>query len=525
MPRRSKHVTALVLTWAGLTGLGAAPQAAPTASPPAKPPTATPVPAAAPALPNAHGSEKPTTSEKVPPAPPDAFDRALAAHYHGDPVEGAQLFYWFIHTNSQLADAYPWAQFFLAEDLAKLGFTQAAVSYFAVVARDRAKPEILPLALADLEKLSEAGPVDEDLVFRELIYGTEFGRLSPALKDFVEFHRGQVDFREGRVRWGERHFKAIRPTSDYFAKARELQAVYHLTHDGDVHGVLGEFLSLAKDPKTPLEVRNEARINAARLAYEEKDYPHALELYDSVQLPVLDPGRGAIYLERAWVLYRLNDLSRTSGFLVALDAPSFKNLFLPEKYLLRALVYKDKCHYLPAKRAAREFRRKFSRSLTAVRNRDDLLEDARIRQAALETGPVAKAQRRVDQIQLEKDQINRYVAQFAAPGLTARLREIYDLTESEALRQKQLLLQDALYEVADKMLRAEENLRLLDYEVGLDMYRRIKRNEFKAAAVIEDAPIVGREMRFDFNDEYWNDELRSYRLFLKSRCAEVGAAE
>jgi hypothetical protein len=496
--------------------MGAAPAPTP-AKAPASPPTA----ANAPAAPSA---AKAPAAEKVAPAPPETFDKALDAHYRNDPEEAAKLFYWFIHTNSQLADAYPWSQFFLAEDLAKLGFTQAAVSYLAVVARDRAKPEILPLALADLQKLSEAGPVDEDLVFRELIYGTELGRLSPGLKDFVEFNRGRIDLQEGRTRWAERHFKAIRPGSVFFAKARELQAIYRLTHDDDVQGALEEFLSLAKDAKTPLEVRNEARINAARLMYENKDYPHALELYDSVQLPVLDPGRGAIYLERAWVLYRLRDLSRTFGFLVALDAPSFRNLFLPEKYLLRALVYKDKCHYLPAKRAAREFRRKFSRSLTAVRNRDDLIEDARLRQAALETGPVAKSQRRVDQIQLEKDQINRYAGTFAGVGLTARLREIYDLTESEALRQKQLLMQSALFEVADKMLRAEENLRLLDYEVGLDMYRRVKRNEVKAV-VIEDPPITGNEVPFDFNGEYWNDELRSYRLFLKSRCTEVGAAE
>src|SRR5262249_43415976 len=154
------------------------------ASPPAAAPApsaATPAPAApasaAAAAPAPDGGKAAPPAEKVQAAPPDTFDKALDAHYHDDPVEAAKLFYWFIHTNSQLADAYPWCQFFLAQDLAKLGFTQAAVSYLAVVARDRAKPEILPLALAELQRLSEEGPVDEDLVFRELIYGTDLGRL------------------------------------------------------------------------------------------------------------------------------------------------------------------------------------------------------------------------------------------------------------------------------------------------------------------------------------------------------------
>src|SRR5450432_492356 len=278
---RLKHAAALALTWVGIMSLGAAPAAAPPAKPaPAAAPAATPpatpapapaAPAAAPSTAAAPDGGKAPPVEKVQTAPPETFDKALDAHYNNHPAEAALNFYWFIHTNSQLADAYPWCQFFLAEDLAKLGFTQAAVSYLAVVARDRAKPEILPLALAELQKLAEEGPVDEDLVFRELIYGTELGRLSPGLKDFVEFHRGQIDFQEGRVRWGERHFKAIRPGSVFFAKARELQAVYHLTHDDDVQGALEEFLALAKDPKTPPDVRNEARINAARLLYEAKD--------------------------------------------------------------------------------------------------------------------------------------------------------------------------------------------------------------------------------------------------------------
>src|SRR5450755_992493 len=179
-----KHAAALALTWAGLMSLGAAPPAP--APPPAKPAVAPAPPAAAPAAPTSGPKDpaapapgKPAAPpEKVAPAPPDTFDKALDAHYHDDPAEAARLFYWFIHTNSQLADAYPWSQFFLAQDLARLGFSQAAVSYLSVVARDRAKPEILPLALAELQKLSEEGPVDEDLVFRELIYGTELGRLS-----------------------------------------------------------------------------------------------------------------------------------------------------------------------------------------------------------------------------------------------------------------------------------------------------------------------------------------------------------
>ena len=70
------------------------------------------------------------------------------------------------------------------------------------------------------------------------------------------------------------------------------------------------------------------------------------------------------------------------GILTTLDAPSFRDEFLPDKYLLRALIYRDLCHYLPAKRAAKELTRRFADSLEAIREREDLTQDARLRRAA-----------------------------------------------------------------------------------------------------------------------------------------------
>ena len=60
----------------------------------------------------------------------------------------------------------------------------------------------------------------------------------------------------------------------------------------------------------------------------------------------------------------------------------FRDEFLPDKYLLRALIYRDLCHYLPAKRAAKELTRRFADSLEAIRERDDLTQDLRLRRAA-----------------------------------------------------------------------------------------------------------------------------------------------
>ena len=116
------------LFFVGMGSRGAAPAAPPPAA------------AAHPATPRSRRSPPvPAKSQEhpIPPPPPDTFDKALAAHYKGDAEEGARGFYWVLATSLQTAENYPWAQYFLALDLEKLGFTQAAIAYLVTVAKDR----------------------------------------------------------------------------------------------------------------------------------------------------------------------------------------------------------------------------------------------------------------------------------------------------------------------------------------------------------------------------------------------------
>ncbi|HVE85775.1 MAG TPA: hypothetical protein VND93_23130, partial [Myxococcales bacterium] len=63
--------------------------------------------------------------------------------------------------------------------------------------------------------------------------------------------------------------------------------------------------------------------------------------------------------------------------------------------------------------------------------------------------------------------------------------------------------------------------RLMDYEVGLKLYERIKRGS-KITKDVEEPPLERNQVGFPFDGEYWNDELRNYRVSLKSRCFEGG---
>jgi hypothetical protein len=467
---------------------------------------------------------EPKAQEAPKPARPEEFEEALALHHRGASRDAAPRFYAYLRGSARTADNYEWAQFFLADDLWRLGFSHAAVVYWADVAKTRSRAEILPEALAKLEEVTTQTAYDEELVEREVLFGTDFGFIPPSALDYVQFHKGMAAYKTGNLRWAWNHFDKLHPGTAYAARAKLVHAVHKMTQKNDVEGALADFEALAKEPSAPREVRNEAKISAARLYFERGEYERAHQGYDSVDLPELDPGRGQLYLEKAWTFYRRGDASRAMGLLLALDAPSFRELFLPEKYILASLIYKDRCHYLPAKRAVRGYIRRFKRALTLIHERGNLKEDPRLFKAALEQDDRARrAEQFVDLLQRERDLIDQLASRFDKSGLTRALRQIYDRELAEATRQREVLLKSSLEAAADRLLRGEEQVRLLEYEIGLDFFKRVKKGLASSASAVRDEPVLPAEIAYVFDGEYWNDELKDYRLFLPSRCAAVEA--
>ena len=65
-------------------------------------------------------------------------------------------------------------------------------------------------------------------------------------------------------------------------------------------------------------------------------------------------------------------------------------------------------------------------------------------------------------------------------------------------------------------------------EVGLDIFKRLKAEEARLGA---EKPLVipydSENVYYEFDTEFWNDELHSYEFFINSRCFEAtgGAAK
>jgi hypothetical protein len=518
------------------------PSAAPSAAPPAQAPRPAGAPPAAPAQTRAQPGAAPAAAAPAPAAPqagqpaaqqqaggeqpppkvdPKIFDEALKDYFDNKQEQAARKLYSFIESTPPTDENFAWAQYFLARCLIDLNLRHAGAVYLAKVAHERSNPQVLPKTLEALKVLTQV-PHDEVLVDEQIFGSLDLGFLPDSVSDYANYQQGLVDLRVGNERWARTHFVKLDDAGVEASRAKFALLVTRLRNARGVvdDQMIDDFLELSKDEKLTMEARNEARLAVARLRYEKKDYEGALKAYDMVQLPSLDPGRATLYLEEAWTRYNLGQLRATIGLLTTLDAPSFRDEFLPDKYILRALVFRDLCQYLPAKRAAKELTRRFSDSLEAIRERDDLTQDFRLRRAANSHGPTKRAARFLESLNLEGEQLGRHAGGFA-DRLYKHLQKVYDLAHAEAERLYQQRLQDAVREEADKLLRADEQVRLMEYEVGLKLYERVKRGA-KLVQPEKQAALTSAQIAFKFTGEYWNDELRSYRVSIPSRCIEEG---
>jgi hypothetical protein len=514
------------------------PSAPPVAAPAASPPPQTPRPAGAAAAPPKPGAaaapaaaapqagqpaaQQQAAAEQPPPkVDPKIFDEALKDYFDNKQEQAARKLYAFIESTPPTDENFAWAQYFLARCLIDLNLRHGGAVYLAKVAHERSNPQVLPKTLEALKVLTQV-PHDEVLIDEQIFGSLDLGFLPDSVSDYANYQQGLVDLRVGNERWARTHFVKLDEDGVEASRAKFALLVTRLRNAKQVDDqMIDDFLELSKDQKLTQEARNEARLAVARLRYEKKDYEGALKAYDMVQLPSLDPGRATLYLEEAWTRYNLGQLRATIGLLTTLDAPSFRDEFLPDKYILRALVFRDLCQYLPAKRAAKELTRRFSDSLEAIRERDDLTQDFRLRRAANSHGTTRRTAKFLESLNLEGEQLGRHAGGFGE-RLYKHLQKVYDLAHAEAERLYQQRLQDAVREEADRLLRADEQVRLMEYEVGLKLYERVKRGA-KLVQPEKQPALTSAQIAFKFTGEYWNDELRSYRVTIPSRCIEEGA--
>jgi TolA-binding protein len=498
---------------------GAAP-AAPTAS-------TAPAPGAPGASAGSPSQPAPTSSAEAakPPEPPpelvapadtdQRMDHGLERLKSKDYEDAANLLYGVYEKLPTSDSRRDLASFHLASTLVSLGLSQAAVAHYSEILSGRRTPELMDKTLTAIKALHEQRLVNESRFVENVLYGGQYTDLTPDVADFVEYLQALTDIRHSFPIWGRARLETLaKGTRPYSFSARYALAVERVAQkDDDVAAKeLQEIIASPED--VPAELKNKARTALGRILYEKKKYEDAWQVYSQVDSPL--PLQDIVMVERAWDRVADGEHQRALGLLVGLGAPVFRNIFSPERFLIRGIALRRLCQYRAAHLAVREFRNTYRVQLDTIKSRSSLAAEPTIRGWAVAGTKFLRDQTRVnDVLTRERDA----AAHIGDKALRAHLATVYasDMATVKTAIDKDL--EHATEKVAEELLRIDEQMSLVDYEIGAGLFKASGEGNVAPSQLTIDVPYTGTDnVYFRFDGEYWSDELRDYEVLAADRC-------
>ena len=441
------------------------------------------------------------------------FQQAVQASQSGRPEMAAAAANHYLKGATIDDPKYDRALRVLADNAERLGFSYAASLWYLDIARSRRDVELVDDAVAGLEEISREYAYDRQTILKGFIATADISGLPAQQRAFVSYHQGVDSLRRGLRKWARDAFAEIPENNPYGMRADYVLAVRQLARYDLEEG--RERLEGLLEEELPSDLRTKVRRTLARTEFEEKDYEAALEHYRAIQHRAPDHPR--LLLEMAWSHYYLGHYRRALGLLIALDAPVYRELIAPRRYLLEALSLRELCQFGPARKAATRLEQRHGGALEDLYEGRPLEESTALRQAAgLRPGgrPVAEFR---DRLQVEEAKIDE-LADDIGPALTEKLRGIYAHGLAEAKRREAEELSDEMRHLAQELLSAEEGVQLILHELGVALLRG------QRGSTLEESDLTAgtgdRPVRYRFAGEFWTDELDDLVVQLEDRCIE-----
>lgn len=282
-----------------------------------------------------------------------------------------------------------------------------------------------------------------------------------------------------------------------------------------------------------------ATLALARVRYGQGRFEEAVALYE--RIPRFSKHWRDALFEGAYAAFRADDPGRALGLLQTLHAPVAKDQFVPESYLLKALIYFSYCLYDEAKATLAELDRLHDESYEAISEvlepgraldvyfalmtegksgedripaavRNELLRDDALRGYRSYVAALAKEEKKLASQAKWKGTLLSQVLSEAVAQQRNVLVQSAGRGVQRALKLMHFHLEDVKgqYELVKyEIARNEKNL----LERGHDREETLRAQSLGRPAVPEK-----RAEYWSFDGEYWPDELGYYRFTLKNAC-------
>lgn len=373
-------------------------------------------------------------------------------------------------------------------------------------------------ALYEMNRLAAQEEIDEDLMESfafDFDGAIESSSERADERAMVAYYRARALVRRGYEDWAIQELAKVSTDTQWHAD-RLFERAAEVLADGRSDEAEAIYEELSRRDAIRKPTKEFAVLNRARLIFERGNYDEVLETVKAAALPLRERARAL--LEMAWSRYYLKEYGKALGVLKVIDSAFFQMLRSPESDLLRMVIERDLCRYDLIKDSAAAFRNRYQQSFKQIESRLNLEADEKIKQLALQSRNLQKRATLIHRFRTELKEIEDEDLR-AAPGLRETVIRGLKIGAFKVEASIARSLPREVEKVASQLIELRDQVSFLEYEASIRPLTTLP---------VEDAdykPIGASKTSFDrlywpVIDESWWDELETYEVLIRARCAE-----
>ena len=264
-------------------------------------------------------------------------NKAVKAYNDGD-FETAAFLFSDLADNAQSEEIRLKSEYYLAQSFFKRGLYNSALRQYTYVVKAGPNHPHYLKAVEGIVAVSEM--LHEDFITGTVLdkeYNDEFAKLPADVLNKVNYIVAMVSYRKNKREDAVSFLAEVTFDSSYYARARYLRGVIQ-ARNGENDKAIEAFTEVLKlvDGKVAYldlaEIQELARLGLSRTYFGMGRYSDAVAAYDSV--PRFSEYWDEALFENGWARFQNDDWGGALGSLQALHAPQFAGSFQPESWVL-----------------------------------------------------------------------------------------------------------------------------------------------------------------------------------------------
>jgi tetratricopeptide (TPR) repeat protein len=453
------------------------------------------------------------------------------------------------------------AEFYMGKALFNMKYYSASLSYFDRIVQKGPAHKYYAKTLQWLASLSRFLPESAGVLDKIGKYNRQ-DLDQPALepvKDELYYLLGRYHYSKGNFQDAVTLFGSVPEKSEFYPKAKFFEGITYVRENKGklasesfkaILRKVREYPDPDKVPKVLKEFEELANLSLGRVFYTTHQYDLSIKYFEKIPGPDARGGSSSDWLpslfEASWAYFQKDGDSKALGNIHSINSPFFEREFYPESYILKAVIYFNRCNYDRSAEAIAEFNTVYP---TLKKELDEILTKnpdnaaffdyvAKVRsgeaglsqrvqraaEGALDDRTLLKEIDYVNELDRELKALDHADPAWKSTAVAGNILQDLTLQKSLAANEAGNLARQRLQRLSTEIQELVKQAIKIEYETlnaekgkltaGLEGERTLNVNAKAYNTIVID----DEHQQWPFRGEYWRDELGYYRFKVQNKC-------